>query len=97
MCVCVFDGKKQIQELSPTVPCLFELQHVSHLVNIMCYKYCCLLSNGFLFTIGDEPVLTSLPQHAINKIMGPGQYSDSTTKALLKEAIEFEQRNRRRK
>lgn len=38
---------------------------------------------GFLFTIGDEPVLNSLPQHAVSKIMGPGQHADFTTKALL--------------
>jgi hypothetical protein len=32
---------------------------------------------GFLFTIGDEPTLKSIPKYTIQKIMGPGQYPDN--------------------
>lgn len=43
---------------------------------------------GFLFTIGDEPVLPTLPAKAIKKIMGPGQYEDYTTEQLIAKAAE---------
>jgi len=41
---------------------------------------------GFLFTIGDEPVLQSVPGTALNTIMGKGQYGDLTSVELLEEA-----------
>ena len=41
---------------------------------------------GFLFTIGDEPVLPSVGQFHLKNLMGSGEYSDSTAKALLEEA-----------
>ena len=41
---------------------------------------------GFLFTIGDEPVLSSVPGSALEKIMGKGQYGDLTSVELLEEA-----------
>ena len=45
---------------------------------------------GFLFTIGDEPVLDSVPGHALKTIMGKGQYDDTILSAdLLKEAREL--------
>jgi len=43
---------------------------------------------GFLFTIGDEPVLRSLPYRATQKIMGAGQYPDYTHTELLEKAQE---------
>jgi hypothetical protein len=44
---------------------------------------------GLLFTIGDEPVLRSLPQRAQQKIMGTGrQYEDLTAAELLDAARE---------
>lgn len=41
---------------------------------------------GFLFTIGDEPILNSIPKSAIKEIMGPGQYETFDAKVLLDEA-----------
>jgi len=43
---------------------------------------------GFLFTIGDEPVLSNLPEHDIKNIMGPGQYSKLYATELLEKARE---------
>jgi hypothetical protein len=43
---------------------------------------------GFLFTIGDEPTLKRLPKREVEKIMGPGQYSDFTAPQLLDKASE---------
>ena len=45
---------------------------------------------GFLFTIGDEPVLKSIPEHYLKGIMGPGQYEkDWTAVELLDKAREM--------
>ncbi len=41
---------------------------------------------GFLFTIGDEATLKTLPTHALDNIMGLGQYQNFTAEGLLKEA-----------
>lgn len=41
---------------------------------------------GFLFTIGDEKTLKSLPSRAQEKIMGVGQFSDLTAGDLLRDA-----------
>jgi len=38
---------------------------------------------GFIFTIGDEPVLKNYPGYAFGKIMGPGQYEDTTSVEVL--------------
>jgi len=43
---------------------------------------------GILFTIGDEPVLKSVPARAQKVIMGDGQYSDMTSAELLDKARE---------
>lgn len=44
---------------------------------------------GFLFTIGDEPNLKSVPGNVLKSIMGAGQYNSSVTAAeLLKKAQE---------
>ncbi len=43
---------------------------------------------GFLFTIGDEPVLRSLPKMAAKAIMGDGQYEDFDSSKLLEKAME---------
>lgn len=43
---------------------------------------------GFLFTIGDEPVLDSIPKSALKRIMGKGQYGDIDATELLKLARE---------
>jgi len=43
---------------------------------------------GFLFTIGDEPVLKKIPKNSIKEIMGDGQYVDYTHDELLKKAME---------
>ncbi len=46
---------------------------------------------GILFTVGDEPVLQTLPSHSQKSIMGEGQYSDmSATEALDKAREKFE-------
>lgn len=41
---------------------------------------------GFLFTIGDEPTLQSLPKNVMSKLMGEGQYDNFTSVQLLDEA-----------
>lgn len=41
---------------------------------------------GILITIGDEPVLQSIPVRHLERIMGPGQYHDFTADELLAEA-----------
>ncbi len=38
---------------------------------------------GFLFTIGDEPVLNNLPANDQKKLMGPGQYQNYTSEELF--------------
>jgi hypothetical protein len=43
---------------------------------------------GFLFTIGDEPVLPDLPARAQKEIMGDGQYSNESSLELLNKAME---------
>lgn len=43
---------------------------------------------GFLFTIGDEPTLLSVPKAYLKKIMGEGQYEDYTSQKLLEKAME---------
>jgi len=43
---------------------------------------------GFLFTIGDEPVLNGLASRDLQEIMGPGQYQDVTSRELLESARE---------
>lgn len=43
---------------------------------------------GFLFTIGDEPVLKEIPKNVIKQIMGDGQYEDFTASKLLEKAKE---------
>lgn len=43
---------------------------------------------GFLFTIGDEPVLPDLPKSSLNQIMGKGQYEDFSNYKLLEKAME---------
>ena len=42
---------------------------------------------GFLFTIGDEPVLPSVPERFLKKMMGDGQYENYSTTALLEKAM----------
>lgn len=41
---------------------------------------------GFLFTVGDEPVLNRLPASYLRTIFGEGQYKDWTAAELLEEA-----------
>ena len=43
---------------------------------------------GFLFTIGDEPCLDSLPKHAIEELMGKEPQSSYTARELLEAAQE---------
>jgi len=43
---------------------------------------------GFLFTIGDEPVLRDLPKKTVEYIMGDGQYENFTDQALYEKACE---------
>jgi hypothetical protein len=43
---------------------------------------------GFLFTIGDEPVLGSISQDVLQRLMGDGQFEDVTSKELLEQARE---------
>ena len=43
---------------------------------------------GFLFTIGDEPVLPEVPKRALKSIMGDGQYDDIPSTVLLDKARE---------
>jgi hypothetical protein len=41
---------------------------------------------GFLFTIGDEPTLKSLPRNTLSKLMGEGQFEDYTADKLIEMA-----------
>jgi len=41
---------------------------------------------GYLFTIGDEPVLPMLPKRTLMSLMGDGQYEDFTATRLYEEA-----------
>lgn len=41
---------------------------------------------GFLFTIGDEPTLRSVPARVQKNLMGDGQYSDASASELLEQA-----------
>jgi hypothetical protein len=41
---------------------------------------------GFLFTIGDEPVLPTVPKKVLSELMGSGQYDDFTAHRLFEEA-----------
>lgn len=43
---------------------------------------------GFLFTIGDEPVLKNVPKSTLKKIMGDGQYENYDASTLLEKARE---------
>jgi hypothetical protein len=43
---------------------------------------------GILFTIGDEPVLKSIPKKTLQTIMGDGQYEEFTAHTLLEKAME---------
>jgi len=43
---------------------------------------------GFLFTIGDEPVLPVVPERFLKKCMGDGQYEDYTAQSLFEKASE---------
>lgn len=43
---------------------------------------------GFLFTIGDEPTLKSLPKDSLTRIMGNGQHTNYTATELLEKARE---------
>ena len=43
---------------------------------------------GFLFTIGDEPVLPSVPKEFLKRLMGDGQYDTYTAETLLAKASE---------
>jgi hypothetical protein len=43
---------------------------------------------GFLFTIGDEPVLSEVPSNFLKRLMGEGQYEDYPSTKLLAMAME---------
>jgi len=43
---------------------------------------------GFLFTIGDEPVLRNIPSRRLKDLMGDGQYEDYSAEKLLDKARE---------
>lgn len=43
---------------------------------------------GLLFTVGDEPYLPNLPNHALREIMGPGVQGNYKAEELLKKAEE---------
>jgi hypothetical protein len=43
---------------------------------------------GFLFTVGDEPVLESIPARKLKALMGDGQYEDYTAHQLFEKARE---------
>lgn len=43
---------------------------------------------GYLFTIGDEPTLKSIPKHTLKTMFGTGQFSDVTADEALKRASE---------
>ena len=65
-----------------------------HLAWFFASRYCSMdrldkrNKKGILFTVGDEPVLKTLPAYAQERIMGPGQYSDMTAAELLDKARE---------
>lgn len=44
---------------------------------------------GFLFTIGDEPNLKSIPKESLERIMGKGQHKTYTAQELLEKAREM--------
>jgi hypothetical protein len=41
---------------------------------------------GYLFTVGDEPTLSTVPVDSLKKIMGEGQYENYTASSLLEKA-----------
>jgi len=43
---------------------------------------------GFLFTIGDEPALKTIPKSMLKQIMGDGEYEDGSVAKLLDKAKE---------
>lgn len=43
---------------------------------------------GYLFTIGDEPVLENVPAHSLKALMGDGQYEDFPSAVLFDKARE---------
>lgn len=43
---------------------------------------------GFIFSIGDEPTLKSIPKSHIKEIMGEGQFEEFTAPKLLEKAME---------
>jgi hypothetical protein len=43
---------------------------------------------GYLFTVGDEPVLSSVPARFLKQLMGDGQYEDFTSDKLIEKASE---------
>jgi len=44
---------------------------------------------GYLFTVGDEPVLEMVPGRFLKRLMGEGQYQDFTAAELLAKASEM--------
>lgn len=44
---------------------------------------------GFLFTVGDEPVLPSIPKKVLSNLMGDGQYENFLSSVLLDRAREM--------
>lgn len=58
----------------------FAAQHTS----IDCFKK--RAKKGYLFTIGDEPTLDSIPGSKLDDIMGPAQHKNKTAVELLDEA-----------
>lgn len=44
---------------------------------------------GFLFTVGDEPVLPSIPKKVLSNLMGDGQYENYSSSVLLDKAREM--------
>jgi hypothetical protein len=45
-------------------------------------------NKGFLFTIGDEPVLSSVPANFLKNLMGSGQYENYESSRLLEMVME---------
>ena len=43
---------------------------------------------GYLFTVGDEPVLKRVPENFLKRLMGPGQYQNFQSAELLDKARE---------
>jgi hypothetical protein len=43
---------------------------------------------GYLFTIGDEPVLKTLPSRTLESLLGKGQYADYSADSLFEKASE---------